>query len=259
MIAQQITQQTAHRAGRFTGRVVLVTGAGRGLGREIARAFAGEGADVIAADLAPAAPAPGVAPAICDVTDPEQVGAVMAEAAQRFGRVDVLVNNAGVSTVAPVTELDEREFDRVVDVNLKGTFLCSRAFAAQAPPGSAIVTVASQAGKRGVANIAHYCAAKAAQINFTRALAMELAPDVRVNAVCPGIVETELVAEQLAAQALVGGRSAVEIRDAWLAEVPMRRFQPAAAIAAAVLFLASGAAAEITGEALNVSGGMVMH
>jgi NAD(P)-dependent dehydrogenase (short-subunit alcohol dehydrogenase family) len=158
-----------------------------------------------------------------------------------------------------VAQLSERDFDRVVDVNLKGAFLCSRAFAAQAGARGSIVTVASQAGKRGVANIATYCAAKAAQIGFTRALALELAPAVRVNAVCPGIVETELVTEQVRSQADARGRSADEVRAGWLAEVPLGRFQPASAVAAAVLFLASDEAGEITGEALNVSGGMVMH
>jgi NAD(P)-dependent dehydrogenase (short-subunit alcohol dehydrogenase family) len=246
--------------GRFDGRVALVTGAARGLGREIAAAFAREGAAVVAADLtADGDPAAGVVPVACDVTDAEQVAAAMDVATQRFGPVDVLVNNAGISTVSPVAQLSERDFDRVVDVNLKGAFLCSRAFAAQAGARGAIVTVASQAGKRGVANIAPYCAAKAAQIGFTRALALELAPAVRVNAVCPGIVETELVTEQVRSQADAHGRSADEVRAGWLAEVPLRRFQPASAVAAAVLFLASDEAGEITGEALNVSGGMVMH
>jgi NAD(P)-dependent dehydrogenase (short-subunit alcohol dehydrogenase family) len=249
---------------RFDAQVVVVTGAAMGLGRAIARAFLASGAHVVALDRRDAdasGAAARLTTARCDVTDADQVEAAMRAVSERHGGIDVLVNNAGTSTVTPVEALSERDWDTVMDVNAKSTFLCSRAALApmRARGAGAIVNVASQAGKRGVANIAHYCAAKAAVINFSRALALEVAPAIRVNCVCPGIVETALVRDQLGAQSATRGVPEDEIRAEWLREIPLGRLQPAGAVAAAVLHLASADALETTGEALNVSGGMVMH
>jgi NAD(P)-dependent dehydrogenase (short-subunit alcohol dehydrogenase family) len=249
---------------RFDDRVVVVTGAAMGLGRAIARAFLASGAHVVALDRRePDSPGTSarLTTARCDVTDADQVDAAMRAVAERHGGIDVLVNNAGTSTVTPVAELPERDWDTVMDVNAKGTFLCCRSALEpmRARGAGAIVNIASQAGKRGVANIAHYCAAKAAVINFSRALALEVAPAIRVNCVCPGIVDTALVREQLGAQAATRGVGEDEIRAEWLREIPLGRLQPADAVTAAALYLASVDAAETTGEALNVSGGMVMH
>lgn len=257
---------------RFKDEAIIVTGAAGGLGRAITAAFMAEGATVVASDLDLAAlestaqacssDAEGTVLTVqCDVRDRSQVVALVESATRQCGPVGVLVNNAGVSSVAPVLELPERQWDECMDVNVKGVFLCCQAVLPsmiEAKAGS-IVTVASQEAKRGSAYIAHYCASKAAAIGFTRALAIECAPHVRVNAVCPGVSETEMVRRTLDRLAQVRGLEHEQIRREWIEAIPMGRFQDPAQIAASVLFLASDDASEITGQALNVSGGTILE
>jgi NAD(P)-dependent dehydrogenase (short-subunit alcohol dehydrogenase family) len=260
------------RRSRFRGESVIVTGAAAGLGRAITAAFLAEGATVVVSDRDSAAlrsmaracsdGAEGSVLAVeCDVRDTRQVAELVETAERQCGPVGVLVNNAGVSSVASVLELSERQWDECMDVNAKGVFLCCQAILPRMLERKAgsIVTIASQEAKRGSPYIAHYCASKAAVIGFTRGLAVECAPHVRVNAVCPGVIETEMVRRTLKRLAEITGRDQEQIRSSWLDAIPLGRFQDPAQIAASVLFLASDDASEITGQALNVSGGTILE
>jgi NAD(P)-dependent dehydrogenase (short-subunit alcohol dehydrogenase family) len=255
-------------SGRFGGRVVVVTGAVTGLGRSIASAFVDAGAKVAVLDLDDGrtaevaatlrADASGEAIGVgCDVTRRDSVAAAFAAVAAHLGPVDVLVNNAGVSSTAPFLELDDDAWDRVMDTNAKGAFLCAQAAAAaMGDRGGAIVNVSSQAAKNGEALIAHYCASKAAVLGLTRALALELAPAIRVNAVCPGVIDTDMVRGTVRRRAAVTGRSEEELLAEVRAQIPLGRLQSPESIAEAILYLA--AAEDVTGLSLDVSGGMVM-
>ena len=255
---------------RFEGRGVVVTGAARGMGRAIAAAFLAEGAQVLLSDLdadAVAATATelcdtGRAHAVaCDVTRSEEARVLVDTALERFGQVDVLVNNAGTITMRPVMELTEAEWDVVMDVNAKGVFLCTRAVLPHmlARRQGAIVNIASQAGKRGYKLFAHYCASKAAVIVFSKAAALEVAPHVRINCVCPGVVNTDMMEREYAWEEAISGETKASIQARWLAGIPMGRFQEPEQIARVALFLASEDASEMTGQAINVTGGMVME
>jgi NAD(P)-dependent dehydrogenase (short-subunit alcohol dehydrogenase family) len=256
---------------RFQGQSVIVTGAARGLGRGIARAFASEGAEVLLCDVNAdqvAATADELAhesgssveAAVADVTVKADVIALVDRAVERSGRVDHLINNAGIVGIAPLVDVDEQAWDRVLDVNLKGVYLTMRAalpHMLEAKSGS-IVNIASQAGKRGNLYIAPYCASKAGVISLTQTAALEAAPHVRVNCVCPGFINTELQEEEYDEVAAITGQKRDEIKASWLDVMPLGRFQEVEDVAASVLFLSSAAAGQTTGEALNISGGMVM-
>jgi NAD(P)-dependent dehydrogenase (short-subunit alcohol dehydrogenase family) len=230
---------------RFDGQNVVVTGAAQGMGKAIAEAFAAEGARLLVADLNEAG-AQAVA---------KEVGGV------GVGCDDILVNNAGTITMHPVVELTEQDWDLCMDVNAKGVFLCTRAVL----PGmlerkkGAIVNIASQAGKRGYKLFTHYCASKAAVIVFSKGVALEVAPDVRVNCVCPGIVNTDMMEREYAWEEAMTGEAKESIQQRWMAGIPMGRFQEPHHVAGVVLFLASQDASEMTGQAINVTGGMVME
>ena len=258
-------------SGRFEGESVVVTGGARGLGRGIAAAFLREGANVVVCDvngeqLAATVEDLGVDAAgsvegiYADVAVADDVQRVMDSAIELNGAVDHLVNNAGIVTIAPFAETTERDWDRITAVNLKGVFLGIRA----ALPGmlerrrGSITNIASQAGKRGNKYIAPYCASKAGVISLTQTAALEAAPDVRVNCVCPGFINTELQEEEYDQVAAITGEDREEIKAGWMAAMPLGRFQEVEDVAEAVLYLSSDAASQTTGEALNISGGMVM-
>jgi meso-butanediol dehydrogenase/(S,S)-butanediol dehydrogenase/diacetyl reductase len=258
-------------SGRFDGQSVIVTGAARGLGRGIAEAFLREGANVVICDvnadgLAETAEtlrrdAHGSVEALhTDVSVADHVDAVARRAIELHGAVDHLVNNAGIVTIAPFAETTEEEWDRILAVNLKGVFLGMRAVLPHmlGRGRGSITNIASQAGKRGNRYIAPYCASKAGVISLTQTAALEAAPDVRVNCVCPGFINTELQEEEYDQVAAITGEDREEIKAGWVAVMPLGRFQEIDDVAEAVLFLASDAASQTTGEALNVSGGMVM-
>jgi NAD(P)-dependent dehydrogenase (short-subunit alcohol dehydrogenase family) len=255
---------------RFEGQTAIVTGGARGLGRGIAEAFIREGASVLVADIneqllaqtveALSELSGAVRAARVNVADADDVQRMVADALEWRGQIDHLVNNAGIVRIAALVSTSEAEWDQVIDVNLKGVFLGMRAVLPhmiERRSGS-IVNIASQAAKRGNQYIAPYCASKAGVISLTQTAALEAAPHVRVNCVCPGFINTELQEEEYDVVATITGQDREEIKAGWLAAMPLGRFQEVGDVADAVLFLASSAASQTTGEALNVSGGMVM-
>jgi NAD(P)-dependent dehydrogenase (short-subunit alcohol dehydrogenase family) len=180
---------------------------------------------------------------------------------ERLGRVDILVNNAGVGGSRPLVELSDEELDLHLNVNLRATILLTRELLrGMLEQGEGVViNISSQAGKRGFPGIAHYSASKAGVLGFTRSLAAEVAPKVRVNAICPGMVLTGMMQDNIRQTSESKGISLDDSRAEWGSGIPMGHMQEPVDIANAVLFLASDAAREITGEALNVSGGQTTY
>ncbi len=253
--------------GRFQGRVVAVTGAAGGIGREVVLRFAAEGANVVAADLGgddldetvrlvreAGGDAVGVA---ADVTDESQVRAMVAAATDTYGRLDALVNNAGIEgPVRPLTETDVDHFDRVLAVNVRGVFLgmkhAAPVIAAQG--GGAIVNLSSVAGLGGTPGIVAYGASKHAVIGVTKTAAMEFAPlQIRVNAVCPSPVETRMM------RSLEAGMNPDDpeaVHAFMAASIPLGRYGEPSDVASLVLFLCSDEAAFLSGAAIPIDGGM---
>jgi meso-butanediol dehydrogenase / (S,S)-butanediol dehydrogenase / diacetyl reductase len=261
--------QQSYESGRLlSGRRALVTGGGAGIGRAIVRALADAGARVAVSDLDPGA-AQKVAMEIgrgagahrLDVTDAAQTAQVFTAVEQAFGGLDLVVANAGVSTMNRVQDLTEEEWDFNMDVNAKGVFLTDREavrrFLAAGTKG-VIVNTASLAGKTGAALLAHYSASKFAVVGFTQALAKEVAPHgIRVNCVCPGFVRTSMQERELQWEGKLRNMTPEAVRDEYIWLTPMARIEEPEDVAAAVVFLASDLSGFITGEALNVTGGVL--
>ncbi|HIC87941.1 MAG TPA: glucose 1-dehydrogenase [Anaerolineae bacterium] len=252
---------------RLEDKIAIVTGGGRGIGRGIAQVLSQEGASVVVADLredlaretVDGLSGPGLALRV-DVTSLDDLEAMVAHTVDRFGRLDVLVNNAGVVGMAAAVDLDPAEWDRVLAVNTKALFFACQVAARQMikqGSGGKIVNIASNAGRLGFPDQPHYAASKGAVISLTRALAMEWIRDgIYVNAVAPGGVGTELFAEAVSWTAQRAGVSFAEMRDRWVAPVPLGRLIEPQEIGRVVAFLASSDADIIVGQTINADGGM---
>ena len=246
----------------LAGKVAIVTGAGQGMGYAVAHRLAAAGASVVVNDVNPAAAEQTAAalraaghPALAvpgDVASSEEVRGIVAATLDRYGSIHILINNAGVLRPTAVIDIEEAEWDLVVNVNLKGTYLCSRAVlpAMRAAGWGRIVNFSSTAGKNvSTVGGAHYTAAKAGVLGFTRHLAKEAAPyGITVNAVCPGLIDTEMVRATISD----------EQTSAYAASFPIARLGAPEEVAELVAFLASDRAAYITGASLDINGGDLM-
>ena len=256
---------------RLDDRVAVVTGAGRGIGRETARILAAAGAHVLVTDIDEEAArdaADGIRQAggtaehhLLDVTDEVHVAAFAADAERTAGVIQILVNNAGIVTMAPFVELREDEFDAVMAVSLRGTYLMTRALlpAMRKSGWGRVISLSSMLGKTPAPYTAHYSAAKAAIIGFTQAIAKEAAPEVTVNCLCPTNVVTGIMDEDFDFFGEREGISPADLMQRWIDAIPMGRLGQPIDVARAVLILAGEAGAFTTGQALNVSGGEEVH
>jgi len=263
-----MTAEIALAAG-LAGKVVLVTGGSSGIGAGIARVMGACGALVAIGDLdanaagTVAAELPGTGTKVgvrLDVTSRDITDQAVSQVEQELGTVDVLVNNAGISSVAPFLDISDEDWDRLMAVNLRGVLVVTQRVlpAMRRRQSGRIINISSMAGKEGLPNLAHYCATKFGVIGLTQSLAREVAADnVTVNAVCPGVVRTPLWDDPN-----TGILRQLDGENGWqafLAGIPLGRPQNAEDIGHACAYLASDAAGNITGEALNVSGGQQMH
>jgi NAD(P)-dependent dehydrogenase (short-subunit alcohol dehydrogenase family) len=246
---------------KLEGRIAVITGAASGIGRGIAIAFAREGAHIVVADKVNEAQAADVIAAITaqgrgalfvrtDVSDEASVREMAAQALAHFGRVDILVNNAGIFTESLLEEMTINDWDRVVNTNLRGTFLCTRFLIKQMLDrgDGRIINIASQLGQIGGGSVAHYSASKAGIIGLTKALAREVSSrGVLVNAIAPGPIETPLLASETE-----------QWRSAKLAELPIGRFGTVDEVTPTAVLLASSDGSYYVGQTLGPNGGDVM-
>jgi meso-butanediol dehydrogenase/(S,S)-butanediol dehydrogenase/diacetyl reductase len=257
---------------RFSGKSVVVTGASRGIGAAIAYRFAKEGAAVLASanerrveEVAAAITANGGRAAIFvgDVTEKASVVALYDEAEKQFGRVDISVQNAGIITIAKIEDMTEKEWDDILDVNTKGVFMCCQEAIRRLRKhgqGGRLINTASGQARQGFIFTPHYAASKFGVVGLTQSLAKEVAKEgITVNAFCPGIIETDMWAYNDEAWGkLLGSYKPGELMAEWVRNIPMARAGSGEDVAGLVSFLASDDAAYITGQTINVDGGLIM-
>ncbi|MEP6696171.1 MAG: glucose 1-dehydrogenase [Pseudonocardiales bacterium] len=256
---------------QFEDKVAIITGSASGMGRAMALAFAREGATVVVADLneegadrvvAEIGAQGGKASAAkLNVADPEESKALVTDVVQRYGHLDILINNAGVGLIKEVWETTPEEWDRIFAVNVKGLFFMAQAAAEpmRAQRSGRIINLGSIAGRRGEALVAAYCASKAAVININQSLALALAPyGVTVNAMAPGVVDTPYWKEVDKQFGAITGKAEGETFRDVAKDIPLGRTSVPEDVVPLALFLAGPGADYITAQTYNVEGGMVM-
>jgi NAD(P)-dependent dehydrogenase (short-subunit alcohol dehydrogenase family) len=257
---------------RLMGKSAIITGAGRGIGKTTALMFAREGADVLAPDLdlagseatakeIQALGRKGI-PLQMDVTHMADIQRMVETAIREFGKIDILVNNAGITLVRDPIQLSEADWDRTLNLNLKATFFCSQAVAREMIKRKAgvILNAASISGRSGKPMMADYCASKFGVIGITQSLAMALAKHgVRVNAVAPGIVDTDMWVSVDREWSALEGKPTGTMKQVRVAAIPLGRIETPDDVAKVYTFLASDEAAYITGQTLNVCGGLQLN
>lgn len=248
----------------FSGQTAVVTGGLQGIGKAIADLLHQGGANVVVGDIAVRAREQTTRRLAVrtDVASREDAHLLIDAAVQTFGGVDILVNSCGVSAMNPVSQMSDDDWQRILDVNVKSIGWLSQAAIPlmKAKQGGRIINIASQAGKNGYRLMGQYVASKHAVLGLTKVMAIELAHDnILVNAVCPGIVETEMKWRERREGALLRGMTAEDIYAEDCSQVLLGRTAQPADVAGVVAFLASPLAAYMTGQAINVTGGMTMH
>lgn len=247
---------------KLKGKVAIVTGATRGIGKCIAETFAANGATVVVNFLHSHTAADNLVNNLketyktnaisvqADVSSSQQVSDMVEKVNNKYGKIDILVNNAGITRRGSLLELKEEDWDQVIDVNLKGPFLCSQKvvpFMKKQGTG-AIINVSSMRGVAGSARSMNYAVSKGGLITLTKCLAIELAPDIRVNGVAPGYIHTDIHNDKSDMNIAQIGKT-----------IPLSRFGKVEEVASVILFLASGEASYITGETILISGGLVLR
>ena len=248
---------------KLKNKIAIVTGSGRGIGKSTALELAKEGAKVVVSDI-DIKECQNVCDEIkkigsdaiavkCDISKKSDVDAMIKKTMQKFQKIDILINNAGVVLTKPFVEMTEKDWDFVLDINLKGVFLCTNAVVKQMikQKSGKIISVASIAGEVGFMNTSAYCASKAGIINLTRGLALELSPhNINVNAIAPGVIATKMTEDMLKDK---------KTKEVLLASTPLGRVGQPEEIGKAAVFLASDDSNFITGHTLVVDGGWLTH
>jgi NAD(P)-dependent dehydrogenase (short-subunit alcohol dehydrogenase family) len=257
----------------LAGKTCVVTGAARGMGKALAVKYAEQGANLVLFDLSKvnvettakeiASLGVTVLPLVVDVTSSKEIHAAMLEIESQFTKVDVLANCAGISTSRLILDIEEEEWDRVFNVNLKSIYLLSKAVAKNMIKNKVengkIVSISSQASKIGELGNGAYCASKAGVNSLTQVLALELAEyGIAVNSVCPGFVDTEMLQEVFQKRSSIEGKAPEEYEEMLTSQVPMKRLASPEEVAEFMLFLSSEKANYITGTSMTIAGGKTL-